>query len=103
MFNITLALASEYCDQETTVRIEHPDNDHDDDLPRESTPPSPIKISTTINMASNLPAIFNATQEDIEKLVAAQCHIGSKNIQVRSRRGYRACEVYNTGTKRAED
>lgn len=31
---------------------------------------------------SNLPAIFNATQEDIEKLVAAQCHIGSKNIQV---------------------
>jgi len=31
---------------------------------------------------SNLPAIFNATQRDIELLLAAQCHMGSKNIQV---------------------
>ncbi|KAF4549804.1 40S ribosomal protein S0 [Elsinoe fawcettii] len=31
---------------------------------------------------SNLPAIFNATSEDIEKLLAAQCHLGSKNLQV---------------------
>ncbi|KAF8458536.1 40S ribosomal protein S0 [Kalaharituber pfeilii] len=33
-------------------------------------------------MSQNLPAIFNATQRDIEMLIAAQCHIGSKNIQV---------------------
>ncbi|KAL7274879.1 structural constituent of ribosome [Rhizina undulata] len=31
---------------------------------------------------SNLPAIFNATTQDIEMLLAAQCHIGSKNLQV---------------------
>ncbi|TGZ81209.1 ribosomal protein S2 [Ascodesmis nigricans] len=31
---------------------------------------------------NNLPAIFNATQQDIEMLLAAQCHMGSKNIQV---------------------
>ncbi|KEZ41858.1 40S ribosomal protein S0 [Scedosporium apiospermum] len=31
---------------------------------------------------ANLPAIFNATSEDIEKLLAAQCHLGSKNLQV---------------------
>ncbi|KAK6537739.1 structural constituent of ribosome [Orbilia ellipsospora] len=30
----------------------------------------------------NLPAIFNATSQDIEMLLAAQCHLGSKNIQV---------------------
>lgn len=32
--------------------------------------------------AKNLPAIFNATSQDIEMLLAAQCHLGSKNIQV---------------------
>ncbi|KAK6336574.1 structural constituent of ribosome [Orbilia javanica] len=32
--------------------------------------------------AKNLPAIFNAKSEDIEKLLAAQCHLGSKNLQV---------------------
>jgi len=31
---------------------------------------------------SNLPAILNATQEDIALLLAAQCHIGSKNLQI---------------------
>ncbi|KIH94334.1 small subunit ribosomal protein SAe [Sporothrix brasiliensis 5110] len=32
--------------------------------------------------SANLPAIFNATTQDIENLLAAQCHIGSKNLQV---------------------
>jgi small subunit ribosomal protein SAe len=31
---------------------------------------------------SNLPAIFNATSQDIEMLLAAQCHLGSRNLQV---------------------
>jgi len=31
---------------------------------------------------SNLPPIFNATSQDIEHLLAAQCHLGSKNLQV---------------------
>lgn len=31
---------------------------------------------------SNLPAAFNATQQDIEMLLAAQAHIGAKNVQV---------------------
>ncbi|GAB1313543.1 structural constituent of ribosome [Madurella fahalii] len=30
----------------------------------------------------NLPSIFNATSSDIEQLLAAQCHIGSKNLGV---------------------
>ena len=34
---------------------------------------------------SNLPAIFNATSQDIEMLLSAQCHLGSKNLQVHSR------------------
>ncbi|KAL1896841.1 structural constituent of ribosome [Sporothrix stenoceras] len=32
--------------------------------------------------SANLPASFNATTQDIENLLAAQCHIGSKNLQV---------------------
>ncbi|KAI9728866.1 MAG: structural constituent of ribosome [Cirrosporium novae-zelandiae] len=32
--------------------------------------------------ASNLPPIFNATSQDMEMLLAAQCHLGSKNMQV---------------------
>ncbi|KAF2861562.1 ribosomal protein S2 [Piedraia hortae CBS 480.64] len=33
-------------------------------------------------MASkNLPAIFNATNQDVEMMLAAQCHLGSKNLQ----------------------
>jgi len=31
---------------------------------------------------SKLPSIFNATAQDIEMLLAAQCHLGSKNLQV---------------------
>ncbi len=31
---------------------------------------------------NNLPAIFNPTQQDIEMLLAAQCHLGAKNLQV---------------------
>ncbi|KAK8087118.1 40S ribosomal protein S0 [Apiospora phragmitis] len=31
---------------------------------------------------ANLPALFNATSQDIEMLLAAQCHLGSKNLQV---------------------
>jgi small subunit ribosomal protein SAe len=31
---------------------------------------------------SNLPACFNPTQADIEMLLAAQAHLGSKNLQV---------------------
>ncbi len=34
-------------------------------------------------MAPNqLPSIFNATSQDIEMLLAAQCHLGAKNLQV---------------------
>ncbi|CAK7273418.1 structural constituent of ribosome [Sporothrix epigloea] len=32
--------------------------------------------------SANLPASFAATTQDIENLLAAQCHIGSKNLQV---------------------
>jgi small subunit ribosomal protein SAe len=32
---------------------------------------------------SNLPASFNATQTDVEMLLAAQAHLGAKNLQVR--------------------
>ncbi|KAI9721355.1 MAG: structural constituent of ribosome [Chrysothrix sp. TS-e1954] len=32
--------------------------------------------------ATNLPAAFNATSDDIEKLLSAQAHIGAKNLQV---------------------
>ena len=40
-------------------------------------------ISTTAKMAAkNLPPAFNATAQDIEMLLSAQCHIGSKNLQV---------------------
>jgi hypothetical protein len=31
---------------------------------------------------ANLPPIFNPTSQDIEMLLAAQCHLGSKNLQV---------------------
>lgn len=31
---------------------------------------------------ANLPAIFNPTQQDIEMMLAAQCHLGAKNLQV---------------------
>jgi small subunit ribosomal protein SAe len=49
-----------------------------------SDTPSHLRTSSnTAKMApSNLPPIFNATSQDIEMLLAAQCHIGSKNMQV---------------------
>lgn len=37
----------------------HPDSDH--------------------NMASKLPSVLSATEEEIQLLLAAQCHIGTKN------------------------
>lgn len=40
-------------------------------------------ITQTAKMApANLPSVFNATSQDIEMLLAAQSHIGSKNLQV---------------------
>lgn len=37
----------------------------------------------SIRMApNNLPAAFAPTSQDIEMLLAAQCHLGSKNLQV---------------------
>lgn len=30
---------------------------------------------------ASLPSIFNATSQDIEMLIAANCHLGSKNLQ----------------------
>jgi hypothetical protein len=43
-----------------------------------------VVIANTANMAapSNLPPIFNPTSQDIEMLLAAQSHLGSKNLQV---------------------
>jgi len=44
---------------------------------------SPSSEDKIVKMApSNLPAIFNATSQDIEMLLAAQCHIGSRNLQI---------------------
>lgn len=31
---------------------------------------------------ANLPSVFDATSQDIETLLAAQAHLGSKNLQV---------------------
>ncbi|RMZ19174.1 hypothetical protein D0859_16835, partial [Hortaea werneckii] len=46
-------------------------------------PPDPFIAYSTAKMAAkNLPAAFNATAQDIEMLLSAQCHIGSKNLQV---------------------
>lgn len=30
---------------------------------------------------SNLPPVFNATSQDMEMMLTAQCHLGSKNMQ----------------------
>lgn len=50
----------------------------------ESNVKSPDHTTTpTLKMAAkNLPAAFNATSQDIEMLLSAQCHLGSKNMQV---------------------
>ena len=42
-----------------------------------SSPAAKLKMAP-----SNLPAIFNPTTSDIEMLLAAQAHLGSKNLQV---------------------
>ncbi|OLL25976.1 40S ribosomal protein S0 [Neolecta irregularis DAH-3] len=34
--------------------------------------------------SSKLPSIFNASQEDIQMLLAANCHIGAKNLETRN-------------------
>ena len=48
-----------------------------------SLPPSHLSHTITAKMApSNLPPGFNATAQDIEMLLSAQCHLGSKNLQV---------------------
>jgi len=44
--------------------------------------PKTTDIKTVTMAPSNLPSIFNATSQDIEMLLAAQCHLGSKNLQV---------------------
>lgn len=42
-----------------------------------------LSTTPTLKMAAkNLPAAFNATSQDIEMLLSAQCHLGSKNMQV---------------------
>ena len=42
-----------------------------------------LNSTLTVKMSpNNLPPIFNATSQDIEMLLAAQCHLGSKNLQV---------------------
>ena len=35
--------------------------------------------SSSFNMASKLPSVLSATEEEIQLLLAAQCHIGTKN------------------------
>ncbi|KAF3387066.1 40S ribosomal protein S0, partial [Penicillium rolfsii] len=44
-------------------------------------PTSSINQSPTM-APSQLPPVFNPTSQDIEMLLAAQCHLGSKNLQV---------------------
>ena len=34
------------------------------------------------NMASKLPSVLSATEEEIQLLLAAQCHIGTKNCDM---------------------
>ncbi len=61
-----------------------------------------LQRSNTANMAAkNLPPAFNATSQDIEMLLSAQCHIGSKNLQVHmepicGRRGLMASTSYTS-------
>ncbi|KAI9673819.1 MAG: structural constituent of ribosome [Trizodia sp. TS-e1964] len=44
---------------------------------------SDSSVQATEDMApSNLPAIFDPTSQDMEMLISAQCHLGSKNLQV---------------------
>jgi len=44
--------------------------------------PTTVLISTIISrpiMSSKLPSVLSATDEEIQLLLAAQCHIGTKN------------------------
>jgi ribosomal protein S2 len=38
-----------------------------------------IIVSLDLTMASKLPSVLAATEEEIQLLLAAQCHIGTKN------------------------
>ena len=38
-----------------------------------------VLTDMTDKMSSKLPSILSATEEDIQLLLAAQCHIGTKN------------------------
>ena len=38
-----------------------------------------ISSAGTLKMSSKLPSVLSATEEDIQLLLAAQCHIGTKN------------------------
>jgi len=64
------------------IDVEVPNNcSHLDRPPRNITPLA--QDNTPDKMApNNLPASFNATSQDIELLLAAQSHLGSKNLQV---------------------
>lgn len=47
------------------------------------SPAPPDTAPPTVKMAPNHhPDALNATSQDIEMLLAAQCHLGSKNLQV---------------------
>jgi hypothetical protein len=39
----------------------------------------PAYLRLSHNMASKLPSVLSATEEEIQLLLAAQCHIGTKN------------------------
>lgn len=54
----------------------HHDKSQTIDLPISSIHQSPTMAP------SQLPPVFNPTPQDIEMLLAAQCHLGSKNLQV---------------------
>lgn len=61
------------------LRSLQPLADHELRPSRRSSLPRP---TIAIMAPANLPSIFNATSQDIEMLLAAQCHLGSKNLQV---------------------
>jgi small subunit ribosomal protein SAe len=42
----------------------------------------PLARKSSKMAPANLPSVMNATSQDIEMLLAAQCHLGSKNLQV---------------------
>ena len=62
-------------------------------------------VANRLGMSSKLPSILSATEEDIQLLLAAQCHIGTKNcdkqmepyVWKRRQDGERA-RAYTSGT-----